>query len=189
MRVVPTRLPDVILLEPPRFGDGRGFFSETYNRQRLAEHGIDCEFVQDNHSLSAGVGVLRGLHFQVPPRAQDKLVRCVRGAVLDVAVDIRHGSPTYGDSVAVELSADNWQQVFVPRGFAHGFVTLQPGSEVCYKVSDYYSPEHERGIRFDDPALAIDWRIARSEVTLSERDGEHPTLADSPEYFRYEART
>ena len=183
MNVLKTELPEVLILEPRRFGDRRGFFSETYNRRLLAEHGVACEFVQDNHSLSGPVGVLRGLHFQVEPRAQDKLVRCVRGAILDVAVDIRQGSPTYGQWVSVELSAENWRQVFVPRGFAHGFVTLQPDSEVIYKVSDYYSPEHERGIRFDDPDLRIDWRIDRSTATLSERDRQHPALCDSAVYF------
>ncbi len=185
MEVIRTEIPEVLVLQPARHGDHRGFFSETYNRQLFREHGIDCEFVQDNHSHSGKVGVVRALHFQIPPRAQDKLVRCVRGTILDVAVDIRHGSPTFGRWVAAELSATNWRQMLVPKGFAHGFVTLEPDSEVCYKVSDYYSPEHERGLRFDDPGLTIDWRIGPAEATLAERDRRHPTLADSPVYFRY----
>ena len=187
MTVLPTAIPDVLLIEPRRFGDRRGFFSETYNRKAFSDIGITSEFVQDNQSLSGPVGVLRGLHFQAPPKAQDKLVRCTRGAILDVAVDIRHGSPTFGRWVAAEISADNWRQIFVPKGFAHGFVTLLPETEVCYKVSDYYSPADERGIRFDDPALGIDWRIDPAQATLSDRDRAHPALADLPVYFRYEA--
>lgn len=186
MTIQPTAIPDVLLIEPPRFGDRRGFFSETYSRKAFAEAGIDVEFVQDNHSLSGPVGVLRGLHFQIAPMAQDKLVRCVRGAILDVAVDIRHGSPTFGQWVSAEISAENWRQIFVPKGFAHGFVTLLPESEVCYKVTDYYSPADERGIRFDDPDLAIDWRTERERVTLSERDRTHPALADLPVFFTHE---
>ena len=185
MKVTRGEIPEVLLLEPARHGDGRGFFSETYNRRLLQDLGIKCEFVQDNHSLSAQAGVIRGLHFQAPPMAQDKLVRCVAGAILDVAVDLRAGSPTYGRWVAAEISADNWRQVFVPRGFAHGFVTLRPNTEVCYKVSDYYSREHERGIRFDDPELAIDWRIEPGEAILSERDRNHPTLAAIGSPFQY----
>lgn len=185
MKVTRTELPDVVLLEPRRHGDHRGFFSETYNRQLCEHYGIGCAFVQDNQSLSEKPGVLRGLHFQIPPKAQDKLVRCVRGAILDVAVDIRHGSPTFGRWVGVEISAENWRQIFVPRGFAHGFITLEPNTEVIYKVSDYYSPEHERGIRFDDPAVGIDWRIAPADATLSERDRHHPPLAELETYFRY----
>src|SRR5687768_13568481 len=185
MKVIRTEIPDVLVLEPARHGDRRGYFSETYNRRSCQELGIGCEFVQDNHSLSEKAGVVRGLHFQIPPMAQDKLIRCIRGAILDVAVDIRHGSPTFGRWVGVELTADNWRQALVPKGFAHGFVTLEPGSEVCYKVSEYYSPQHERGIRFDDPALGIDWRIDPAEATLSDRDRRHPTLAESEVYFRY----
>lgn len=185
MRLIRTEMPEVLLLEPPRHGDRRGFFSETYNRRLCQQLGIMCDFVQDNHSLSERPGVLRGLHFQIPPMHQSKLIRCVRGAVLDVAVDIRHGSPTFGRWVGLELSAANWRQAFVPAGFAHGFVTLEPNTEVCYKVSEYYSPGHERGIRFDDPAIGIDWRIAPSAATLSERDRKHPTLAESPVYFEY----
>ena len=142
------------------------------------ELGLDLTFLEQ-------AGVLRGLHIQAPPKAQDKLVRCVAGAILDVAVDIRRGSPTFGKWVSAEISADNWRQIFVPRGFAHGFVTLKPNTEVCYKVSDYYSREHERGIRFDDPALAIDWRIDRAKAVLSDRDRDHPPLAELESLFEY----
>lgn len=185
MDVLRTEIPDVLILQPSRHADRRGFFSETYNRRLWVEAGVACDFVQDNHSLSARRGVVRGLHFQAPPMSQDKLIRCVRGAVFDVAVDLRGGSPTYGRWVGAELTADNWKQVFVPRGFAHGFMTLAPDTEVCYKVSQYYSPEHDRGIRFDDPDLAIDWHVAPAEVIVSQKDAQHPLLADLPEYFRY----
>lgn len=185
MKVTPSHIPDVLVLEPARLGDHRGFFSETFNRRVYQELGILCEFVQDNHSLSLSPGVLRGLHYQAPPGAQDKLVRCVRGAILDVAVDIRRGSPTFGRWVSVELSAENWRQVFVPKGFAHGFVTLEPNTEVCYKVSAYYSPEHDRGLRFDDPEIGINWRVAASEATLSDRDRGHPRLSELELCFEY----
>lgn len=166
----PTRLEGVLEIVPARFGDTRGFFSETYNATRLAEAGIDLIFVQDNHSLSARRGVLRGLHYQLPPRAQDKLVRVVRGAIFDVAVDIRRGSPTFAQWVGVELSAEKWNQLLVPKGFAHGFVTLTENTEVVYKVTDYYSPEHDRSIRYNDPDIAIDWPIAAGDLQLSDRD-------------------
>ena len=146
---------------------------------------MSCEFVQDNHSLSQQAGVLRGLHYQAPPMAQDKLVRCVRGSILDVAVDIRRGSPTFGRWVGEVLSAENWRQMFVPKGFAHGFVTLEPNTEVCYKVSEYYSPEHDRGLRFDDPDVGVDWRMPALEATLSDRDRRHPGLAESEACFEY----
>jgi dTDP-4-dehydrorhamnose 3,5-epimerase len=179
MQVIPTDIPDVKLIIPKKHGDHRGFFSETYNRSQLAQAGIDLEFVQDNQSLSVEKGVLRGLHFQVPPKAQDKLVRVIRGAILDVAVDIRRGSPTFGHAVSALLSEENWRQIFVPRGFAHGFVTLEPNTEVAYKVTDYYSPEHERGILWSDPALPIDWQINPDEAILSGRDRQHPLFADA----------
>lgn len=180
-----TRLaiPDVILLEPARHLDDRGFFSETYNRQALAEVGIAVDFVQDNHSMSARRGVVRGLHFQVPPAPQDKLVRVARGSVFDVAVDIRQGSPTYGKWVSAILSGENWHQLFVPRGFAHGFCTLEPGSELLYKVSDYYAPECDRGLAWNDPDIAIDWPLGVEEALLSGKDTQQPRLAELPPYF------
>jgi dTDP-4-dehydrorhamnose 3,5-epimerase len=178
MEVRETAIPDVKVLAPKRHGDHRGFFSETYNQRALAAHGIDLTFVQDNHSLSAERGVVRGLHYQEPPFAQDKLMRVVRGAVLDVAVDIRRGSPTFGRHVAVELSAENWQQLLVPIGFAHGFATLEPGTEVIYKVTAYYAPEHDRGLRWNDPALGIDWPVSPAEAVLSDKDLANPMLAE-----------
>ena len=184
MQVIPTELPDVKILAPKRFKDGRGFFSETYNRRALAElAGIDCEFVQDNHSLSAERGVVRGLHYQVAPTAQHKRVRVARGAILDIAVDLRRSSPTFGRHVAARISADEWNQIFVPIGFAHGFVTIEPNTEVIYKVSDYYSPAHERGIRWDDPDLKIDWGIDPHAAVLSERDRKHPAFKAVTEWF------
>ena len=166
----PTALDGVLEIVPAKFGDDRGFFSETYNAARLAESGIDLTFVQDNHSLSARRGVLRGLHYQLPPRAQDKLVRVVRGAIFDVAVDIRRGSPTFARWVGVELSAEKWNQLLVPKGFAHGFVTLTENTEVVYKVTDYYAPEQDRSIRYDDPDIAIDWPIPTDSLQLSNKD-------------------
>ena len=186
MEIERLAIPEVVLITPKRFGDRRGFFSETYNRAALAGHGITLEFVQDNHSLSAEPGTLRGLHFQTPPFAQDKLVRVTRGAVLDVAVDIRVGSPSYGRHVSVVLSAENWRQILVPKGFAHGFCTLEPGSEVLYKVSAPYAPEHDKGLAWDDPALAIDWPVEADKVVLSEKDRHHPKLADLPAAFGYD---
>ena len=164
---------------PRRFGDNRGFFSETYSAPDLAAAGIDLVFIQDNHSLSTMAGVLRGLHYQLPPFAQDKLVRVVRGAIFDVAVDIRRNSPTFGKWLGLEVSAEKWNQILVPKGFAHGFVTLVPGTEVVYKVTERYAPEHERSIRFDDPAIGIDWRIPVSGITLSDKDRKAPLLADA----------
>lgn len=178
MNVIPTEIPDVKIIEPKRHGDNRGFFSEVYNRKSLRElAGIDADFVQDNHSLSAEKGVVRGLHYQLPPMALHKLVRVVRGSILDVAVDIRRGSPTFGRHVKAILSAENWRQLFVPIGFAHGFVTLEVNTEVCYKVSDYWSAELERGIRWNDPELNIDWGIEPDKAILSARDSRHPPLA------------
>lgn len=174
----PAEISGLLLVEPKKFGDHRGFFSETYNRRRLAEAGFDLEFVQDNQSLSVETGVVRGLHFQSPPFAQDKLVRVTRGAVLDVVVDIRRGSPTFGDHAAVELSASNWRQLLVPKGFAHGFVTLEPETEMIYKVTDYYAPDHDRGILWSDPALGIDWPVAEGAARLSDKDRAQPRLAE-----------
>ncbi len=179
VEVRPLGLGGVFEIVPEKHGDERGFFSETYNRDTLAEAGIDLEFVQDNHSLSAAKGVLRGLHYQLPPKAQDKLVRVVRGAVLDVAVDIRHGSPTFGKWISLEVSAGRWNQILVPKGFAHGFVTLVPDTEVIYKVTDTYSPAHDRAIRFDDPEIAVDWPFPADALQLSQKDRAAPRLADA----------
>jgi dTDP-4-dehydrorhamnose 3,5-epimerase len=178
-------IPEVKLLRLKKHGDARGFFSETYSRRDLAAAGIDCDFVQDNHSLSVEPGVVRGLHFQVPPFAQHKLVRVIRGAIFDVAVDIRRGSPTYGRHVAAVVTASEWNQIFVPAGFAHGFCTIEPDTEVLYKVSGYYAPRADRGLRWDDPALAIDWPAPLDKAILSEKDRNHPTLAELPPYFSY----
>ncbi|MCQ9147812.1 dTDP-4-dehydrorhamnose 3,5-epimerase [Ochrobactrum sp. BTU2] len=172
-------LDGVFEISPRKFGDDRGFFSENYNAKSFAEAGINLTFVQDNHSYSGAKGVVRGLHYQLPPFAQDKLVRVTRGAILDVAVDIRKGSPTFGKWVALEVSAEKWNQILVPKGFAHGFMTLVEHTEVIYKVTNYYSPEHDRSIRFDDPAIGIDWPIAASDVQLSDKDQKAPMLADA----------
>ena len=173
-----TTLKELILLiTPRRFGDQRGFFAETYNHQKYAEMEINVEFVQDNHSLSHDVGTLRGLHFQAPPHAQGKLVRCGRGAFFDVAVDIRRGSPTYGQWVGYELSAENGHQLYVPMGFAHGFVTLEPNSEIVYKCSDYYAPETEGALRWEDPDIGIEWPLQGNPI-LSEKDALAPLLKE-----------
>jgi dTDP-4-dehydrorhamnose 3,5-epimerase len=178
MEVVATELPDIKIIRTERFGDQRGFFSETYNKHALAEAGIDLEFVQDNHSLSRGRGTVRGLHFQIPPHAQDKLVRVVRGAVLDVAVDLRRGSPTFGKHVNVTISAEDWNQILIPAGFAHGFCTLEPDTEVIYKVTRYYAPEYERGVIWNDPDLAIPWPVAEGDAMLTDRDRAFPRLSE-----------
>ena len=182
MQVERTALDGVVLITPPRFGDHRGFFSESYSRDRLAGAGIDIDFVQDNHSLSHVPGTVRGLHFQAPPRAQDKLVRCGRGRLFDVAVDIRRGSPTWGQWVGYELSFENGRQLLVPAGFAHGFVTLEPDTEIVYKCSDTYAPEAEGALRWDDPAIGIDWPIDAAGAVLSGKDAAAPGLNgfDSP---------
>jgi dTDP-4-dehydrorhamnose 3,5-epimerase len=183
LEIEPTFLVDVKILRPKRLDDGRGFFSEVYNRQRFEDVGLRLDFVQDNHSLSAKVGTIRGLHFQVPPFAQDKLVRVVRGRIFDVVVDLRRSSPTFGKHVAIELSAENWRQLLIPAGFAHGFCTLEPDTEVLYKVTNYYSAAHDRGLAFDDPALGIQWPVAVGEATLSKKDVQHSRLAELPVYF------
>lgn len=185
MEVQETAIPEVKLIVPRRHGDHRGFFSETYNERALAGQGIDLHFVQDNHSLSAERGVVRGLHYQEPPFAQDKLVRVVRGAILDVAVDLRAGSPTFGQHVAVELDAENWRQLLVPIGFAHGFATLEPQTEVIYKVTDYYAPDHDRGLRWNDPALGIDWPFSEEEAILSDKDRAQPYLSELDLVFEW----
>jgi dTDP-4-dehydrorhamnose 3,5-epimerase len=183
MQVIPTEIPDVKILVPKQFKDHRGFFSEVYSTKLLRDAGINASFVQDNHSLSVEKGVLRGLHYQIAPMAQEKLIRVVRGSIVDVVVDIRRGSPTFGKHVTALVSAENWRQVLVPTGFAHGFVTLEPNTEVLYKVSAFYSPQHERGIRWNDPALGIDWGVSESEAILSGRDTQHPFLRDAQDLF------
>jgi dTDP-4-dehydrorhamnose 3,5-epimerase len=185
MKIDRLAIEDILLLTPTKHGDPRGFFSETFRADVFAAHGVDASFVQDNHAFSAQKGVLRGLHFQIPPHAQGKLVRCTRGAILDVGVDIRKGSPSYGRHVAVELSAANWRQLWVPPGFAHGYVTLQDDCEVVYKTTDYYAPEYDRGIAWDDPALGIDWPLSADAVILSERDKRHPRLANAEPAFHF----
>jgi dTDP-4-dehydrorhamnose 3,5-epimerase len=185
MQVTSLAIPEVRLIAPVKHGDHRGFFSETYSKQAFAAAGIAADFVQDNHSLSGEAGTVRGLHFQAPPRAQAKLLRVVRGAVFDVAVDLRWGSPSYGRHVSAVISAEAWNQIFIPAGFAHGFCTLEPGTEVIYKVSDFYAPEAEQGLLWNDPALAIDWPEGAGAV-LSERDRGWPCLRDLARVFQYE---
>ena len=169
-------------ITPQRHGDHRGYFGETYSRRRYTDMGIDVEFVQDNHSLSHAAGTLRGLHFQGPPAAQGKLVRCGRGAIFDVAVDIRRGSPTYGKWEGYELTAENGHQLYVPVGFAHGFVTLEPDSEIVYKCTDYYAPETEGAVRWD--SCGIDWPLSVDPI-LSDKDALAPALADFASPFTY----
>lgn len=179
----------VKLIRPLRHGDERGWFCESYNRDTFAQFGITSAFVQDNQSFSASASTLRGLHFQKPPRAQDKLVRCIRGRIFDVAVDVRSGSPTFGHWVGAELSADNGHQLFVPLGFAHGFLTLEPDCEVIYKCSDTYAPDHEGGIRWDDPDIAVGWPLAANvSPELSPKDREQPLLREFTSPFAYDGR-
>ncbi|NWN96808.1 MAG: dTDP-4-dehydrorhamnose 3,5-epimerase [Bacillus sp. (in: Bacteria)] len=184
MNIIDTSIPDVKILEPKVFGDHRGYFMESYNKKLFAELGLDYHFVQDNQSLSREVGVIRGLHFQLNPKAQLKLVRAVRGAIYDVVVDIRKGSPTYGKWTGVILSEYNNRQLLVPKGFAHGFCTLVPDCIVAYKVDEFYSPEHDGGILWNDPALGIDWPT--SAPILSDKDTKHPTLAEADLNFVFE---
>ena len=182
--VEPTKLEGVVILKPKRFGDARGFFSESWSRQRMAEAGFDIDWVQDNHSMSARVGTLRGLHFQAPPHAQAKLVRCGRGALYDVVVDIRRGAPTYGQWVGVELSFENGRQLLVPEGFAHGFVTLQPDTEIIYKCSDYYAPQADGAVLWS--SCGIDWPLSGAPL-LSDKDAAAPALAEFDTPFTWEA--
>lgn len=186
MEIAKTALSGVLILTPARHGDTRGFFSESWNRRRMEAAGIDIDFVQDNHSFSARAGTVRGLHFQSPPHAQTKLVRCSRGALFDVAVDIRQGSPTYGQWTGVELSFENGRQLLVPKGFMHGFVTRKPDTEIVYKCSEFYAPECERAVRFDDPEIGIDWGIEPDQVVVSEKDAQAPLMADFTSPFRFE---
>lgn len=176
-------IPDVKIIRAKKHGDGRGFFSETYSAKALAEAGIDQVFVQDNHAFSAAKGTVRGLHFQTPPFAQDKLVRVTKGSIFDVVVDLRRASPTYGKYVSAVISAEAWNQIFVPVGFAHGLLTLEPDTEVLYKVSNYYSPQHDMGLLWNDPALGIAWPISEAAAILSAKDKAQPRLAELPAYF------
>lgn len=183
MQIIKTVIGDLYIIEPKLHGDHRGWFTETYSYEKLTEYGINMTFIQDNHSFSAQKGTLRGLHFQLNPKSQTKLVRCTRGGILDVAVDIRKDSPTYKKWLAVELSEENKKQLLVPKGFAHGFITLTENVEVQYKVDEYYSPENDRSIRFDDPEIGIDWGI--ENPVLSEKDLKAPLLKDSDQNFKY----
>jgi dTDP-4-dehydrorhamnose 3,5-epimerase len=185
LRAERLAIPEVILLTPPRFSDARGFFSETYHQARWLEAGIKAVFVQDNHSLSAAEGTIRGLHGQIAPSVQGKLVRCVRGAVWDVAVDLREGSPSYGRHVSAVLSADNWRQIWIPSGFLHGFCTLEPDTEVIYKVTAPYDRDAERGVIWNDPDLALPWPVRPEEAILSEKDRNLPPLSHAPGWFHY----
>jgi dTDP-4-dehydrorhamnose 3,5-epimerase len=185
MKFETTPIKDLVVITPARHADARGFFSESWQRTRLAEYGIMADFVQDNHSFSTGKATLRGLHCQTPPHAQAKLVRCGRGRIWDVAVDIRRGSPTYGKWHAEELSFDNGRQLFVPEGFLHGFVTLEPESEIVYKCSDVYVAVCDSGIRFDDPDIGIDWPFAAVEMTISDKDRNAPFLKDAGSPFHF----
>jgi dTDP-4-dehydrorhamnose 3,5-epimerase len=186
LQIEETGFSGVKILTPRRFGDARGFFSESWSRKVLAAQGLDYDFVQDNHSLSARVGTVRGLHFQSPPHAQDKLVRCGRGRLFDVAVDIRRGSPTYGKWVGAELSFENGRQLLVPAGFLHGFVTREPDTEIVYKCTDYYAPDCDGAVRWNDPDIGIDWGIDGQAPLLSDKDAAAPLLADFTTPFVYE---
>lgn len=178
MEVVSLTIPDVKIIRPKKFGDHRGFFSETYSKKAFEAAGLHLDFVQDNQSLSAEVGTIRGLHFQTPPFAQDKLLRVVRGAVFDVAVDLRKDSPTFGKYVSAVISAMEWNQILVPIGFAHGFCTLEPDTEVIYKVTNYYAPANDKGLLWNDPDIGIEWPDAAKEPKLSDKDKVQPRLKD-----------
>jgi dTDP-4-dehydrorhamnose 3,5-epimerase len=185
MDIKTTKLPGVLVLKPRRFADTRGYFVETYNAQAFRQSGIIVHFVQDNQSFSLRKGTVRGLHFQLPPAAQAKLIRVLRGSIFDVAVDLRLDSPTYGQWIAEEISAEGAQQVFVPRGFAHGFCTLEPNTEVAYQVDSYYAPASENGIIWNDPSLNIPWPVKSNEAILSEKDHQLGTFKDLVSPFRY----
>ena len=187
MKVISTALPDIRVYEPKRFGDVRGYFTEWYNSRTFADAGLDCQFVQDNLAFSAAVGTLRGLHFQKPPYAQGKLIGVLRGAVFDVALDIRRGSPTYGQHVGVELTEELGNQLFVPPGFAHGYCTIRPETLVVYKVTEFWKRESEGGVAWDDPDLAIAWPLAGTPPQIVDRDAGLPRLAELGESpFKYE---
>lgn len=181
MRIIQTEIEDILIIEPRVFGDNRGWFTESYSKKKYEDNGIDIEFIQDNHSFSARKGTLRGLHFQTNPKAQTKLVRCTKGKILDVAVDLRKSSATYKKWISVVLSEENKKQLLIPKGFAHGFLTLTDDVEIQYKVDEYYSPECDRSIKFDDPEIGVDWGI--NNPILSEKDLNAPTLAESDVNF------
>lgn len=183
MEIRSTAILEVKLIKPRKYGDHRGFFSETYNKKELVEAGIVLDFVQDNHSLSVEKGVIRGLHFQIPPFAQDKLVRVVRGSVFDVAVDLRKSSPMFGKHVSAVVSAEEWNQILVPIGFAHGFCTLEPNTEVIYKVTNYYAPDCDRGVLWNDPQLEIQWPVSEQDVILSDKDKHQPCFGNLTCFF------
>lgn len=185
-RIEKTAFPGLLVLEWQRFGDERGFLAETYSRPELVAHGITLDFVQDNHSLSAQAGTVRGLHFQAPPRAQAKLVRCGRGVLFDVSVDLRRGSPTYGRWFGIELSFENGKQLLIPAGFAHGFVTRAPGTEIIYKCSDIYAPQTEGALAWDDPDIGIDWAMGDVSPILSAKDAVAGAFADFDSPFVYD---
>lgn len=186
MHIEDTKLPGVRILTPKRHGDARGFFCESWNARVMADAGLDVVFVQDNHSMSAQAGTLRGLHFQAPPHAQGKLVRCGRGVLYDVVVDIRVGSPTYGQWIGVELSFENGKQLMVPAGFLHGFITREADTEIVYKCTDYYDQKADGAVRWDDPAIGIDWGLTGAPL-LSDKDAKAPLLAEIDPVFTYEA--
>ena len=186
MQIEETPIPGLLVITPARFGDARGFFSESYNKARMAEHGIKTQFVQDNHSLSEQAGTVRGLHFQSPPHAQAKLVRCGRGRLFDVAVDIRKGSPTFGKWFGLELTFENGKQLLIPEGFLHGFVTRVPNTEIIYKCSDFYAPDCDGAVRFDDPDIAIDWGLDDKAPLLSDKDASAPLLRDLMNPFTFQ---
>lgn len=183
LNIASTGIDAVKLITPKSFGDARGVFCETYNRQRFFDHGIELDFLQDNQSSSAEAGTIRGLHFQSPPAAQDKLIRVLRGSILDVAVDLRRSSATFGKWVAEKLSADDGRQLLVPIGFAHGFCTLEPDTHVFYKVTGYYSPANDLGVAWDDPDLAIDWPVGAGRAVLSDKDARLPAFKSLPTFF------
>ena len=183
MQVESTSFPGVKVLLPVKHADERGFFSETYSRRRFADADIALEFVQDNHAFSVGRGTVRGLHFQIPPFAQDKLVRVIRGSIFDVVVDVRRRSPTFGRFEAFVLTASEWKQLFIPAGFAHGLCTLEPETEIMYKVSNFYSPAYDKGVRWDDPEIGIPWPVPAEAALISPKDRALPPLSMLPNYF------
>ncbi|MBY3024664.1 dTDP-4-dehydrorhamnose 3,5-epimerase [Rhizobium leguminosarum] len=185
MRIETTAIEGIIAITPPRFGDHRGYFSEVFKDAWFRENVADVTFIQDNESLSAQTGTVRGLHFQIPPFAQGKLVRCLAGRIMDIVVDIREGSPSFGKWLSQELSPENGMQLWVPAGFAHGFATLEPNSVISYKVTAPYSPQHDRGIAWNDPAIGIRWPFYERDMVLSDKDKTLPRLTDLPSHFSY----